>query len=85
MKCIFSQDIVLTDEHISMLERCASKFRAGNTNRREKIVEEAADTIKGMWKEDTEFDRDGIINVCGLSAKLSHSQRFIAHSPTSVR
>lgn len=59
-----SQEIVLTDQHINLLERYIPKFRAADTNFRERIVEEAADTIERAWREDVEFDRDVIINVC---------------------
>jgi hypothetical protein len=75
---------VLTDEYINVLERRASKFISSNTNKREKIVEEAANTIKSIWTEDIEFDRDAVINVCDLSAKLGHSHIFLAYSPTSA-
>jgi hypothetical protein len=67
-----------------MLEKWAPKFRAANTNRRDAIVEEAADGIKRMWTEDTEFDRDRVISVCKLSAKLCYSHISIAHLRTLV-
>ena len=66
MQCVSSEEIVLADGYISMLERYIPKFRAANTSRRENIIEEAADQIKGTWTEDIEFDRDTIINVCEL-------------------
>jgi hypothetical protein len=49
------------------------------------MVEEAADNIGRLWTEEIEFDRDSVINVRELSAKLGHSQIFLAYSPTSVR
>jgi hypothetical protein len=54
-----------------MLEKCIAKFRDATANRREKMVEEAADSIKGAWTEDMEFDRDTVIGVCELSAQLN--------------
>jgi hypothetical protein len=65
--------MVLTEQHITMLESLTAKFRAVGTNRREKIVENAADHIKSSWAEDMEFDREAVINVCGRSAKLDRS------------
>jgi hypothetical protein len=49
------------------------------------MVEEAADNIGRLWTEEIEFDRDSVINVRELSAKLGHSQILLAYSPTSVR
>jgi len=80
----FDRQIVLTDEHINVLEWKASKFLSSNTNKQEKIVEEAANTIKSIWTEDIEFDRDTVINICELSTKLGHSYILLAYSPTSV-
>jgi hypothetical protein len=65
---------------MTMLESLTAKFRAVGTNRREKIVEKAAEHIKSSWAEDMEFDREAVINVCGLSAKLDHSHISLAHS-----
>ena len=59
-----------------MLENRIAKFRAVGTKRREKIIEEAADRIESAWTEDIEFDRDEVINVCSLSAKLGYSHMF---------
>jgi hypothetical protein len=56
---------------MSMLEKCIPKFRAAPANRRENIVQQAADRIKDTWTEDMEFDRDTMISVCELSAQLS--------------
>ena len=47
-RCAFDRQIVLTDKHINMLEQKASKFLSSNTNKQEKIVEEAANTIKSI-------------------------------------
>ena len=66
-KCVSSQEIVLTDEHISMLERCTAKFKHTDTDRQEKIVKQAADNIEKTWQEDTEFNREATINVHELS------------------
>ena len=59
----FSQEIALTDEQIRMLDRYITKFRAADPNLRERIVEEAADSIENTWAEDPEFDRDAVTNV----------------------
>jgi hypothetical protein len=69
---------------MSILERHAPKFRAADTDGREKIVETAADYIERNWREDAEFDRDTIISVCHLSPKLGHSQILLVYSQTSV-
>jgi len=79
VQCIPSREIALTNMHISMLKRTIPKFRAANPNCWEKIVKEAADHIKGTWTEDVEFDRDAVINVCDISAKLDRSQMFLAY------
>jgi len=71
MQYFSRQDISLTDEHISMLEKCMPKFRAADTKLREKIVQQAADRIKRTWKEGMEFDRDTVLSVCKLSAQLN--------------
>jgi hypothetical protein len=54
-----------------MLEKCVTKFRDAPANRQEKMVKEAANSIKGAWTEDMEFDRDTVIGVCELSAQLN--------------
>jgi hypothetical protein len=46
-----------------MLDRYITKFRAADPNLRERIVEEAADSIENTWAEDPEFDRDAVTNV----------------------
>jgi hypothetical protein len=54
--------------HINMLGRWAPKFQAADLNRWEEIVEKAAKSVKRMWIEDIEFDKDTVINVRELSA-----------------
>ena len=66
---------MLTDEHISMLERCSAKYVNANTEGWKKIVRNAADTIEKNWQEDTVFNKDTVTSVCDLSAKLGHSQK----------
>jgi len=70
---VSSQEIVLADGYISMLERYIPKFRAADTKCQKDMVEEAADRIKATWTEDTEFDRDTVISVCGFPATLCYS------------
>jgi hypothetical protein len=62
-----SQKVVLTGEHISILERYSNKFRTANPSAREKIIKGAADRIKRTWTGDM-FDRDAVISVRELSA-----------------
>jgi len=57
---------------MSLLERHFPKFRSANLKQQEKIVMEAADHIKKTWTKDVAFDRNGMIGVCDLSAKLDH-------------
>ena len=83
-KRISSQEIVLTDEYMSMLERCTTKFKHTDTDRQEKIVKQAANNIKKTWQEDTEFNREATINVCEPSARPGPSHIFIAHLQTFV-
>lgn len=75
---------MLTDGHISMLERLMPKFRAADANVRVKLVQETADNIGNAWAEDVEFDRDIVISVCQISDKLGYSQPFLAYSPVSL-
>jgi hypothetical protein len=49
-----------------MLEKWGTRFRAADPDRREEIVEEAADQIKNAWREDVEFDRGVVISVCAV-------------------
>ena len=67
-----------------MLEKCVAKFRAADTNRRGKMVEKAVDSIESKWKGNAEFNRDKVTSVCELSAKLAHSQTFLACFQASV-
>lgn len=60
------------DRHIKILERYIPKFRAANTNLREKIIEKAANSIERAWGEDVEFDRDAVINVCEFSVTVKY-------------
>lgn len=84
-QCASSREIALTDEHMSLLGNLVSKFRAARTNGREKLVEEAAGLIKSTWTEDAGFDRDEVIKVCDLSAKLGYSHVFLAYPRVPVR
>jgi len=54
-------------------ERYTPRLRTANTNDREIIVSEAADDIERTWGEDTDFNRDTVLSVRDLSAKLGHS------------
>jgi hypothetical protein len=48
-------------------------------NGHEKIVKSAANHIKGIWTEETGFDRDAVISVCDLSGELGYSHIFLAY------
>jgi hypothetical protein len=65
-----SSEIVLTDEHVNILEKWGNRFRTADPDRREEIVEEAADQIKNAWREDVEFDRGMVISVCAVYSQL---------------
>jgi hypothetical protein len=67
-----------------MLEQLIAKFQAANTNSHEKLVTKAADSIKRTWTEDTQFDRDAMISVYDLLAKLGYSHVFLAYLQTPV-
>lgn len=54
---------MLTDHHMSILEKWIPKFRAADTNGHEKLVKEAAECIKSTWTDNSEFDRDAVISV----------------------
>jgi hypothetical protein len=81
---VSSQEITLTDEHISMLEQWTPKFRAADLSHREKMINKAANYIESTWAESMEFDRDAVTGVRDLSAKLGYPKIFLAHSPVSV-
>jgi hypothetical protein len=84
VQCISSQEIVLTDQHISILEGLIPVFRTANTNGHEKIIKSAANHIKGIWTEETGFNRDAVISICDLSGELGYSHVFLAYSQMLV-
>jgi hypothetical protein len=55
---------------VSILEKLGARFRAANADRREEMVEEAADQIENAWREDAEFDRGMVISVCAVYSQL---------------
>jgi hypothetical protein len=79
VQCISSQEIVLTDQHMSILEGLIPTFRTADMNGCEKIIKSAANHIKGIWTEETGFDRDAVISVCDLSGELGYSHIFLAY------
>jgi hypothetical protein len=68
---------MLTDAHISMLQRSVPKFRDASPKLRQRMIEEAADTIGKTWM-DSEFDLEIVLSVYELSAELGHSDIFLA-------
>lgn len=80
-----SEEMELTAQQISMLDKCIPKFRGADPDSREKIIMDTVELIKRNWLEDTAFDRDDVTNVCDLSSVLSHSQIFLAYSRISLR
>jgi len=54
-------------------ERYTPRLRTANTNDGEIIVSEAANDIERTWGKDTDFNRDTVLSVRDLSAKLGHS------------
>jgi hypothetical protein len=82
VQCISSQEIVLTDQHMSILRCLIPKFRNAGTNGCEKIIKSAADHIKGIWMEEKRFDRAAVISVCDLSGELGSSHVFLAYLRT---
>ena len=79
------QILSLTDKQLRMMDMLSSKFQKARPARRDKIVEGIADNIKNTWTEDAEFDRDKMKSVCESSAKLGHSQLFLAYLCMSVQ
>lgn len=75
-RCVSSEEIELTSEHISMLKKCIPKFREANPIHREEIVRDAADRIKETWSESIEFDEVAAICVCDPLAGLGYSEIF---------
>ena len=69
---------------MSILERYAPKFQAANGKHQEKMVRKVANKIERAWTEDVEFDRDTVISVSNLSAKLDYSQIFLAYLQAPV-
>ena len=65
-KCAHSEEIVLTGNHISILERQLPNFLAADMNQQEKIVQEVANKIKHMWIG-VDFPRGVFIKVRALS------------------
>ena len=56
-----------------MLDRNFAGFRKSTPEVQGKMIEKAADNIGNAWREDIEFDRDAMICVCELFAKLGYS------------
>jgi len=79
-----SQELELTDDHMSFLEGLVSKFQAADSDNREKIVKNATKHIKRIWEEDTAFDKNIMKSVCDLSATLDHSHILLAYLRVSV-
>jgi len=51
VQCDSSEEIVLTDEHMSMLKPWLAKFRAANPGNRVKIINDAAAYIQMKWTQ----------------------------------
>ena len=68
VECDSSEEIVLMDEHISVLKPWLSKFRAANPGNRVKIINDAASSIERNLAEGIQPDKDAMIDVCDLSA-----------------
>jgi hypothetical protein len=70
VQCISSHEIELSDHQMSILRGHVAKFRAVDTNSREKIIKEAAGKLKNTWREGVEFDSEVVISVCELSSEV---------------
>jgi hypothetical protein len=75
---VSSREVKLTDGHIVKLKSFIPKFKAAKPNQRKKVIEDAAETIRKTWMEDSEFDLEIVISVYDLSAELDHSHLFLA-------
>ncbi|KAI9429142.1 hypothetical protein H4582DRAFT_2069283 [Lactarius indigo] len=51
------QDIEITDEQASMLQKHTAEFRAADADGRLKIVQDSVDRIERHWRQGAEFDR----------------------------
>jgi hypothetical protein len=58
-----SQEITLTEEHIKILQGRVSKFREAQPSLRQKMIQDAADTINRTRMAEEEFDRETLIDV----------------------
>jgi hypothetical protein len=67
---VSSQEFELTDHQTSILRRHVARFRAADTNRREKIITEAAGKLKNDWREGVEFDNEVVISVREPSSEV---------------
>ena len=70
VQCVSSQEIELSDHQMSILRGHVAKFRAADTNSREKIIQEAAGKLENAWREGVEFDSEVVISVCELSSEV---------------
>lgn len=61
------------DDHIKILGKYIPKFRAADPKVRERIIQEAAESIERAWGEEPEFDRDAVINACEFPFTLKHT------------
>ncbi|KAI9433116.1 hypothetical protein H4582DRAFT_2082572 [Lactarius indigo] len=51
------QDIEITDEQASMLQKHTAEFRAADADGRLKIIQDSVDRIERHWRQGAEFDR----------------------------
>ena len=63
-----SEEIVLTDKHISVLNPWLAKFQAANPGNQVKIINDAASSIERNSAEGIQPDKDAMIDLCDLSA-----------------
>ena len=75
-----SDDIKLTDEQASMLQRRAAEFRAADPDTRSDIIKDCVEHIKRSRGQSTDFDSEAVETVCTLSATLYYAHIFVACS-----
>jgi hypothetical protein len=65
------QDVLLTDEQVSILQSQVAEFRSANDpNTRSTIIQDVVSQLERSWGHDMDIDRELIQTVHALSARL---------------
>jgi hypothetical protein len=75
------QDISLTDEWVSILQKRVPEFRVAKALARPAIINDAVNRIERGLAEGANFDRERVLVVCARSVSCFSPHIFVARSP----